>query len=213
MKLKPDVTLKWVTPEAEREIVHQARVSAPENQHNHETAPRLIKYLINHKHWSPFEMASMSVEIKTTRAISAQILRHSAFHFQEFSQRYAPAPRAEVPDLRRTDSKNRQNSFDDLDDEIVTQFQDLIQEHFDKGYELYESLLEAGVAKECARAILPMCSPTTMFMTGTLRDWLFYIDLRTEKGTQLEHRKIANQIKDIFAEQFPTIYEAFFCAS
>ena len=211
MKLKPSATLEWVTPNAERIVVRQARVSAPENQGNNETAPRLIRYLIKHKHWSSFEMASMCVEISTTRAISQQIIRHSSFHFQEYSQRYAPVPKAEVPALRRIDSKNRQNSFDDLDDEIVTAFQNMIQEHFDKGYDLYESMLEAGVAKECARAILPICSPTKMYMTGTLRDWLFYLDLRSGKETQWEHRTIANQIKDIFSEQFPTIYEAFWC--
>ena len=212
MKLKElNVTLEWVTPNAELKLVDMARVSNPQNQGNHKTAPNLTRYLIEHKHWSPFEMANMCVKIETTREISAQIIRHRAFHYQEYSQRYAVAPRAKVPNLRRADFKNRQNSFDDLNEDLVTEFQNMIQKHFDEGYKLYESMLEAGIAKECARSILPLCSPTTMYMSGTLRDWLFYIDVRASKETQYEHRIVANAVKDIFLNEFPCIYEAFFC--
>ena len=208
MKLIDASRLLWVTPEAERLIVKTARVSAPQNEDNLATGPRLLKYLIRHKHWSPFEMANMCLEIHTQRDISAQIIRHRSFSFQEFSQRYAEAEKAKVPQFRRQDSRNRQNSIDDLTEEQCDLLEDLTYKHFREGYELYQTMLEMGVAKETARRILPMCSPTRIYMNGTLRSWIHYIDLRTDPGTQWEHRTIANQAKIIFEQQFPVISEA-----
>lgn len=208
MKLIDASRLLWVTPEAERLIVKTARVSAPQNEDNLATGPRLINYLIKHKHWSPFEMANMCLEIYTQRDISAQIIRHRSFHFQEFSQRYAETEQAKVPKFRRQDSRNRQNSIDDLNDEQIDMLEELTYKHIKEGYELYQTMLEMGVAKETARRHLPMCSPTRIYMNGTLRDWIHYINLRTDKGTQWEHRTIANQAKIIFEQQFPVISEA-----
>ena len=205
------VKLMWVTPEAEHLITDMARVSAPQNQKNYDTAPRLIKYLIKHKHWSPFEMASMCVEINTTRDIAAQIIRHRSFSFQEFSQRYADVRElggVSIPELRRQDEKNRQNSVPDLDHELVRAFQQRIRMLFAEAEELYIDMLEANIAKECARKVLPMNSPSRIYMHGTLRSWIHYIALRTANGTQKEHMDIANDIADIFAEQFPSIYQA-----
>lgn len=206
------VTLTWITPEAEKLVATIARVSNPQNQHNEETAPRLLRYLIRNKHWSPFEMANLCVEIQTTREISAQILRHRSFTFQEYSQRYAKTPLPAVPKLRRQDTKNRQSSHDDLPVEVTSSHQLEIGNLFSKIYEEYESLLNDGVAKETARSILPMCSPTTIYMNGTLRSWLHYCDLRCEKGTQLEHRIIADQVKKILYESVPIIAEAMWAA-
>ena len=208
MKLIDATRLLWVTPEAERLIVKTARVSAPQNEDNLATGPRLLKYLIKHKHWSPFEMANMCLEIHTQRDISAQIIRHRSFHFQEFSQRYAETEQAKIPKFRRQDSRNRQNSIDDLNDEQIDLLEELTYKHIKEGYELYQTMLEMGVAKETARRHLPMCSPTRIYMNGTLRDWIHYINLRTDKGTQWEHRTIANQAKIIFEQQFPIISEA-----
>ena len=208
MKLIDASRLLWVTPEAERLIVKTARVSAPQNEDNLATGPRLLKYLIKHKHWSPFEMANMCLEIYTQRDISAQIIRHRSFHFQEFSQRYAETEQAKIPKFRRQDSRNRQNSIDDLNDEQIDLLEELTYKHIKEGYELYQTMLEMGVAKETARRHLPMCSPTRIYMNGTLRDWIHYINLRTDKGTQWEHRTIANQAKIIFEQQFPVISEA-----
>ena len=208
MKLIDATRLLWVTPEAERLIVKTARVSAPQNEDNLATGPRLLKYLIKHKHWSPFEMANMCLEIHTQRDISAQIIRHRSFHFQEFSQRYAETEQAKIPKFRRQDSRNRQNSIDDLNDEQIDMLEELTYKHIKEGYELYQTMLEMGVAKETARRHLPMCSPTRIYMNGTLRDWIHYINLRTDKGTQWEHRTIANQAKIIFEQQFPVISEA-----
>lgn len=205
------VKLIHVTSEAEHLITDMARVSAPKNQRNYDTAPRLIKYLIKHKHWSPFEMASMCVEINTTRDIAAQIIRHRSFSFQEFSQRYADVRElggVSIPELRRQDEKNRQNSVPDLDHELVRAFQQRIRMLFAEAEELYIDMLEANIAKECARKVLPMNSPSRIYMHGTLRSWIHYIDLRTANGTQKEHMDIANDIADIFAEQFPSIYQA-----
>lgn len=189
-----------------------ARVSAPKNQGNYDTAPRLIKYLIKHKHWSPFEMATMCVEINTTRDIAAQILRHKSFcGFQEFSQRYADVKdlgKLQIPELRRQDVKNRQNSIDDLDPELIKAFQQRIRMLFAESQELYDDMLEAGIAKESARKVLPLNSPSRMYMHGTLRSWMHYIDLRCSNGTQKEHMDIASAVADIFAEQFPSIYQA-----
>ena len=208
MKLIDATRLLWVTPEAERLIVKTARVSAPQNEDNLATGPRLLKYLIKHKHWSPFEMANMCIEIYTQRDISAQIIRHRSFHFQEFSQRYAETEQAKIPKFRRQDSRNRQNSIDDLNDEQIDLLEELTYKHIKEGYELYQTMLEMGVAKETARRHLPMCSPTRIYMNGTLRSWIHYIDLRTDPGTQWEHRTIANQAKIIFEQQFPIISEA-----
>jgi len=199
------------TPEAEHLITDMARVSAPQNQGNYDTAPRLIKYLIKHKHWSPFEMATMCVEINTTRDITAQIIRHRSFSFQEFSQRYADVRELgdiSVPELRRQDEKNRQNSVADLNPELVKAFEQRIKMHFDEAVELYGDMLEVGIAKECARKVLPVNSPSRIYMTGSLRSWMHYIDLRCSNGTQKEHMDIANTVADIFAEQFPSIYQA-----
>ena len=208
MKLIDATRLLWVTPEAERLIVKTARVSAPQNEDNLATGPRLLKYLIRHKHWSPFEMANMCLEIHTQRDISAQIIRHRSFSFQEFSQRYAETEQARIPKFRRQDSRNRQNSIDDLTEEQIDLLEELTYKHIKEGYELYQTMLEMGVAKETARRHLPMCSPTRIYMNGTLRSWIHYIDLRTDPGTQWEHRTIANQAKIIFEQNFPVISEA-----
>ena len=185
--------LIWVTPDAEALVGKIARVSNPNNEDNPEVE-KLIRYLIKHKHWSTFEMASMCVEIHTTRAISAQILRHRSFSFQEFSQRYAiPTDTfaTVLPELRRQDLKNRQNSIDDMESETHEYYQDRIDKHFRESVNLYESLLHSGVAKECARSVLPLNTVTRLYMSGTLRSWLHYVDLRADNGTQKEHMQIA----------------------
>lgn len=205
------VKLIHVTPKAEHLITDMARVSAPKNQGNYDTAPRLIKYLIKHRHWSPFEMGSMCVEINTTRDIAAQILRHRSFSFQEFSQRYADVRdlgEVSVPELRRQDTKNRQNSINDLDRDVVEAFQQRIRMLYSEAQELYNDMVEYGVAKECARKVLPMNSPSKLYMHGTLRSWIHYIDLRSANGTQKEHMDIAIECKKIFNKQFPMIAEA-----
>lgn len=205
------VKLIHVTPKAEHLITDMARVSAPKNQGNYDTAPRLIKYLIKHRHWSPFEMGSMCVEINTTRDIAAQILRHRSFSFQEFSQRYADVRdlgEVSVPELRRQDTKNRQNSIPDLERDVVEAFQQRIRMLYSEAQELYNDMVENGVAKECARKVLPMNSPSKLYMHGTLRSWIHYIDLRSANGTQKEHMDIAIECKKIFNKQFPMIAEA-----
>ena len=202
-----------ITPDAEKQIVYMARVSNPSNQNNLETAPRLIKYLIKHKHWSPFEMASMQVEIETTRAIAAQILRHRSFSFQEFSQRYSSVDQLGtigLPHLRSQDLKNKQASHDDLDQSEVDLMNKQIQQLYHQAFDYYEFLLSKGVAKECARSILPLGTPTRLYMSGTIRSWIHYIQIRAGVETQLEHRLIAEAVKDIFEEQFPNVYEAAF---
>jgi|TARA_Y100000289_G_C3926839_1_gene153925 thymidylate synthase (FAD) len=199
--------LVWITPDAEALVGKIARVSNPANEDNPEVQS-LLRYLIRHKHWSPFEMASMCVEIKTTRAIAAQILRHRSFSFQEFSQRYAPAFEIATPLLRRQDDKNRQNSIDDLPSETTEYYQEKINDHFREGLALYESMLHSGIAKECARAALPLNTVTRMYMSGTLRSWLHYIDLRGDNGTQLEHQSIARKIGEILDTECPTISRA-----
>lgn len=210
----PSVKLIWTTPNAEEMIVHMARVSAPKNQDNMETAPKLLRYLIKQKHWSPFEMASMCLEINTTRAISPQILRHWTFSFQEFSQRYANTGemgKPIIPHLRGQDLKNRQNSIDDLPTRLgkgkLADYYRRISILFEDAEHLYQEMVSDGVAKECARSILPLACPTRMYMTGPLKSWMHYIDLRTGNGTQLEHKEIAEQCKTIFKEQFPIISE------
>ena len=205
-----DAKLIWLTPDAEALVGKIARVSNPKNENN-PNVEGLLKYLIKHKHWSPFEMASMCVEIHTTRAISPQILRHRSFSFQEFSQRYAiPTDTFATvqPKLRRQDTKNRQNSIDDLPEETVEYYDQRIDDHFRQGVELYESLLHSGVAKECARAVLPLTTVTRLYMSGTIRSWLHYVDLRGDNGTQLEHMQIARSIGEILDTELPTIARA-----
>ena len=203
------VSLVHITPNAEELISYMARVSNPSNQNNTETSARLIKYLIDHQHWSPFEMVNMCVEINTTRSIAAQILRHRSFSFQEFSQRYAEVPTpASLPELRRQDTKNRQNSIDDLDDVVKRTFEFRIGQLYGDGYRLYKDMVAAGVAKECAREVLPLSTPTRLYMNGTVRSWLHYCDLRTGHGTQKEHAQIAGQVQDLLYQHFPLVSEA-----
>tara|TARA_B100000482_G_scaffold187588_1_gene166446 strand:+ start:274 stop:909 length:636 start_codon:yes stop_codon:yes gene_type:complete len=204
-------TLISVTPDAEKHIAYCARVSNPSNQGN-DSFEGLIKYCIKHKHWSIFEQAFLTIELSTTRAIAAQVLRHRSFTFQEFSQRYADSSllskKIPLPELRRQDSKNRQNSTDDLDPFLNQNLQIQMQTLFDSSMALYEQMLERGVAKECARNVLPMCVPTKMYMSGSVRSWVHYIDLRSANGTQKEHMDLANECKAIFVEQFPVIAQA-----
>jgi thymidylate synthase (FAD) len=203
-------TLVWITPDAERLIAKIARVSNPsgEDSPNFEG---LLRYLIRNAHWSPFEMASMCVEIRTTRAIAAQILRHRSFSFQEFSQRYsAVVEPAVVFDLRRQDTKNRQNSIDDLSDIVKSSFSDEIEAHFRSGENIYSRMIEAGVAKECARGVLSLSSPTRLYMTGTIRSWLHYVALRGEShGAQREHSLVAEAVLRILKEYLPTVTGSF----
>ena len=194
------------TLSAEDLVAYCARVSNPSNQMNTATAPKLIKFLIKHKHWSPFELVSMCVEIKTSRGIAAQILRHRSFSFQEFSQRYSEAQQLEELELRSPAEKNRQSSSDVLDNQHEAY--KIANASMEAAMSSYKHLLEIGVAKECARAILPLNTETTMYMNGTVRSWIHYISLRTEENTQKEHRDIANEIKSIFTQQFPNISEA-----
>ena len=205
------VSLVHRTEGAEDLIVYMARVSNPSSQKENKNAERLLKYLIKHKHWSPFEMASMCVEINTTRSISSQLLRHRSFSYQEYSQRYAAVTdNPAVPHLRRQDIKNRQNSIDDLDPFTKQNLEIKAQLLFDQAQMLYDEMLGEGVAKECARDVLPLASPTRLYMHGTLRSWIHYIEVRATPETQLEHRQIAEQIKKIMYEQFPTISAAAF---
>ena len=189
-------------------LAYMARVSNP-NAELGDPAERLIKYLINHKHWSPFEMVNMCVEIETTRSVAAQILRHRSFSFQEFSQRYAKVDKpAILPQLRRQDTKNRQNSIDNLDPVTVDEFNIKMNSLFELTENLYNEMLVAGVAKECARDVLPLATPTKLYMNGTLRSWIHYIDLRTANGTQHEHKLVAQGAKQVFQQQFPLAFEA-----
>ena len=200
-----------VTPDAEKHIAYCARVSNPSNQEN-DSFEGLIKYCIKHKHWSIFEQAFLTIELETTRAIAAQVLRHRSFTFQEFSQRYADSSllskKIPLPDLRRQDTKNRQNSTDDMDPFMRQKYEMQMQTLFDSAMALYQQMLEGGVAKECARNVLPMCVPTKMYMSGSIRSWVHYIDLRSANGTQKEHMDLANDCKAIFIEQFPVISQA-----
>lgn len=210
MPLSPTVSLVSVTPNAEQLIAYCARVSNPNAQDNPDNE-RLIRYLITHDHWSPFELAHLVLEINTTRSIAAQILRHRSFSFQEFSQRYAEVGLmafANPPAFRSQDLKNRQNSIDDLDDELVIDCQLKTQLLFDQSRQLYEELLKVGVAKECAREVLPLATPTRLYMAGSVRSWLHYVDLRSGNGTQLEHQQIALQVKEILCQELPTITQA-----
>ena len=200
-----------VNKNAQEVISYIARVSNPNNQLNFDTAAGLLKYCIKHEHWSIFEQAYMTLEINTTRGIAAQILRHRSFTFQEFSQRYADSSMLgdiPTPDLRRQDTKNRQNSIDDIDPFTIQKYQILIQDYFSHGMDLYQKMLNDGVAKECARFVLPLATPTKIYMTGSARSWIHYINLRSAHGTQKEHMNIAEQCRCVFIEQFPTIAEA-----
>jgi len=202
-------TLLHITPNSEELIAYMARVSNPSNQNNTETSARLIKYLIDHQHWSPFEMVNMCVEIETTRSIAAQILRHRSFSFQEFSQRYAEvATTPVIPELRRQDHTNRQNSIDDLDEVLKKNFQFRIGSLYSDCYGLYKELVAAGVAKECAREVLPLATPSRLYMNGSIRSWLHYCDLRTGHGTQKEHAQIAAQVQDILYKELPSVCNA-----
>jgi thymidylate synthase (FAD) len=200
-----------VTPDAEKMMGYVARVSNPANQDNPKVAG-LLKYCIKHNHWSVFEQSTMTLEIETTRGIAAQILRHRSFTFQEFSQRYADssmlANTIPLPDLRRQDKKNRQNSTDDLDAFHKQEFEIAIERHFASGMDLYQTMLDHGVAKECARFVLPLAVPTKIYMTGSCRSWIHYINLRTANGTQKEHMDVAESCKKLFVEQFPICAEA-----
>ena len=204
------VKLISVTPDAEKTMAFIARVSNPANQDN-ENYAKLLAYCIKHNHWSVFEQSSMTLEIETTRGIAAQILRHRSFTFQEFSQRYADSSllgEIPVPDLRRQDTKNRQNSIDDLSEDMKQDLWLKIDDHFQASMELYKELLDTGVAKECARFVLPLATPTRIYMTGSCRSWIHYINLREKNGTQKEHMDIALECKKVFSEQFPTVAEA-----
>ena len=204
------VNLVTVTPDAEKQMGYIARVSNPQNQSNPAVAG-LLGYCIKHGHWSVFEQAHMTVEIETTRGIAAQILRHRSFTFQEFSQRYANTNllgEIEVPDLRSQDLKNRQNSNDDIPEEQTKRLQDQIARYFAEGLDLYNELIREGVAKECARFVLPLATPTRIYMTGSVRSWIHYIDLRSAHGTQKEHMDIVQEIRGIFKQQFPVCTNA-----
>ena len=200
-----------VTPDAEKLMAYCARVSNPSNQDNDNYA-KLLAYCIKHHHWSIFEQAFMTVEINTTRGLAAQILRHRSFTFQEFSQRYADTTllAEEIPafELRRQDNKNRQNSIDDISDEIKSKWGVKIREHFGKAKAIYDGMIADGIAKECARFVLPLATPTRLYMSGSVRSFIHWIELRTGHGTQKEHMIIANEAKQLFIQQFPITSEA-----
>ena len=206
-----NVSLVSVSPDAEKHMAYCARVSNPNNQNNDNYAG-LLRYCIKHQHWSIFEQAFMTLEINTTRGLAAQILRHRSFTFQEFSQRYADTNLLDtnipLPELRRQDTKNRQNSIDDIPEDQSKMLLGRIQNYFNEGLDLYNELLREGIAKECARFVLPLATPTRIYMSGSVRSWVHYIDLRSGHGTQKEHMDIANACKSIFTEQFPTVAEA-----
>ena len=206
-----NVSLVSVSPDAEKHMAYCARVSNPNNQDN-ENYAGLLRYCIKHQHWSIFEQAFMTLEINTTRGLAAQILRHRSFTFQEFSQRYADTNLLDanipLPDLRRQDTKNRQNSIDDIPEDQSKMLLGRIRQYFNEGMDLYNELLREGIAKECARFVLPLATPTRIYMSGSVRSWVHYIDLRSGHGTQKEHMDIANACKSIFTEQFPTVSEA-----
>ena len=206
-----NVSLISVSPDAEKHMAYCARVSNPSNQENEKYAG-LLRYCIKHQHWSIFEQAFMTLEINTTRGLAAQILRHRSFTYQEFSQRYADSSllgdKIPLPQLRKQDEKNRQNSTDDLDPILVQEMEVKMQKYFADGMKLYKEMLDAKVAKECARFVLPLATPTRLYMSGSVRSWIHYIELRSGHGTQKEHMDIANACKQIFTEQFPTVAEA-----
>ena len=205
------VKLISITPDAEKNMAYVARVSNPKNQDNDKFAG-LLSYCIKHGHWSVFEQAYMTLEINTTRGLAAQILRHRSFTYQEFSQRYADAnllsEKIPLPKLRRQDAKNRQNSTDDIDPFVVQKYDILMEEHFKASMDLYNKMLADGIAKECARFVLPLSTPTRIYMTGSCRSWIHYINLRSAHGTQKEHMDIAEACRKVFTKQFPSVSEA-----
>ena len=204
------VELVSTTPDAEKTMAHIARVSNPNNQDNPNYAG-LLRYCIQHEHWSVFEQSFMTLEIETTRGLAAQILRHRSFTFQEFSQRYADSNllgEIELPELRRQDVKNRQNSIDDLEPAISEKLQKQMITLFSSSLALYNQMLESGVAKECARFVLPLATPTRLYMSGSCRSWIHYINLRSAHGTQKEHMDIANACKEVFMKNYPTVSAA-----
>tara|TARA_B100000287_G_scaffold431304_1_gene488310 strand:- start:543 stop:1199 length:657 start_codon:yes stop_codon:yes gene_type:complete len=209
--MKPEIKLVTVTPKAEETMGYVARVSNPQNQDNPKVAG-LLSYCIKHGHWSVFEQAHMTVEINTTRGLAAQILRHRSFTFQEFSQRYADVSyiREDIPlpELRRQDSKNRQNSIDDVDPAIVDKYNKKMRKQFDAAIDLYKEMLHDGIAKECARFVLPLSTPTRLYMTGSVRSWIHYINLRSAHGTQKEHMDLVENVRKVFVEQFPIVSQA-----
>ena len=206
-----NVKLISVSPDAEKHMAYCARVSNPNNQENEKYAG-LLRYCIKHQHWPIFEQAFMTLEINTTRGLAAQILRHRSFTYQEFSQRYADSSllgdSIPLPQLRKQDEKNRQNSTDDLDPILIQELEVKMMNYFRDGMKLYKEMLNAKVAKECARFVLPLATPTRLYMSGSVRSWIHYIELRSGHGTQKEHMDIANACKKIFTEQFPTVAEA-----
>jgi len=210
-EIESPIKLVSVTADAEQHMAYVARVSNPKNQNNDKFAG-LLKYCIKHGHWSVFEQAFMTIEINTTRGLAAQILRHRSFTFQEFSQRYADTnlldTKIDVPDLRSQDNKNRQNSIDDIPVSKKENLQSKIATHFADAMHLYNELIKEGIAKECARFVLPLATPTRIYMTGNVRSWIHYIDLRSANGTQKEHMDVAKGVKEIFIEQFPNVSEA-----
>ena len=206
-----NVKLITLTPKAEETMGYIARVSNPKNQENPKVAG-LLSYCIKHGHWSVFEQAHMTIEINTTRGLAAQILRHRSFTFQEFSQRYADSSLLgdNIPlfEIRRQDEKNRQNSIDDVDPFLIQKYEVKIKKHFKQAMKIYQEMLKDGIAKECARFVLPLATPTRLYMTGSIRSWIHYIDLRASHGTQKEHTEIVNQIKSIFVDELPVVAEA-----
>tara|TARA_Y100000816_G_scaffold194088_1_gene141724 strand:- start:505 stop:1140 length:636 start_codon:yes stop_codon:yes gene_type:complete len=206
-----NVKLITLTPKAEETMGYIARVSNPKNQENPKVAG-LLSYCIKHGHWSVFEQAHMTIEINTTRGLAAQILRHRSFTFQEFSQRYADSSLLgdKIPlfQIRRQDEKNRQNSIDDVDPFLIQKYEVKIEKHFKQAMKIYQEMLKDGIAKECARFVLPLATPTRLYMTGSIRSWIHYIDLRASHGTQKEHTEIVNQIKSIFVDELPVVSEA-----
>ena len=209
--MNSQIKLVSVTPDAEQHMAYVARVSNPKNQDNDQFSG-LLKYCIKHGHWSVFEQAFMTVEINTTRGLAAQILRHRSFTYQEFSQRYADSSmlgdQIPLPELRRQDEKNRQNSTDDMNPRTVNHYNRKMEQHFKQGMKLYQNMLKDGVAKECARFVLPLATPTRIYMTGSVRSWIHYVDLRSAHGTQKEHMNVAEGVRSIFSEQFPTVAQA-----
>jgi thymidylate synthase (FAD) len=199
----------WATPSGDELIAYMARVSNPENQDNTETAPKLIKYLMKNNHWSPFEMVNMCVEINTTRDIARQILRHRSFSFQEFSQRYAEVDAVNLySKARLQDIANRQNSIETKDEMLQQWWQAMQQRVADDAEWVYRTALTKGIAKEVARKVLPEgLTPTRMYMNGTLRSWLHYVEIRCDKATQKEHRDIADQCKELLVTQFPSLFK------
>ena len=205
------VKLISVTPDAERLMAKIARVSNPANQDNPNVSG-LLKYCIKHGHWSVFEQAFMTVEINTTRGLAAQILRHRSFTYQEFSQRYQDVSHIRedipLPELRSQDEKNRQNSIDDVEPAVVEKFNTKMRKHFDASIDLYKEMLHDGIAKECARFVLPLATPTRLYMTGSVRSWIHYIELRSAHGTQKEHMDLVENVRKVFMKEFPTVSAA-----